>query len=129
MTQQERPKTAGDFLRTWHALNDVGNTAGLEKLESQFPELAETEPDMTLDILRDLAASDARGATEAAAIYARYLFQHRPTETTDLLVTLFQSGDPDIQENVLSSADVITSDPQRRNPVQTANLITAVKAR
>jgi hypothetical protein len=43
-----------------------------------------------------------------------------------LLVTLFQTGDPDIQENVLDTIDVITSDTQL-NPIEAAQLITQVK--
>lgn len=84
---------------------------------------------MTLDILRELAASDARGAKEAAAIYARTVFNFRPDETTELLGSLFQQGDPDIQGNVLDTIDTLTSDPQQLNPIQAADLITAVKAR
>lgn len=92
------------------------------------PELAQTVPGITLDILRELAASDAPGAREAAAIYARCLFLVRREETTNLLVTLFQTGDPDIQENVLDTIDAITSDIQL-NPVEATQLITAVNAR
>jgi hypothetical protein len=127
MTQPERPKTAREFLSVWYPLAETNNTRGLEQWESHFPELAETAPDMTLEILRELAESDTPGATEAAAIYARYLFPIRPTETTDLLVSLFQAGDDDIRENVLSTTDVITSDPHL-NPTHTAALRTAVGA-
>lgn len=127
MTQPERPRTAREFLNVWYPLAETNNTRGLEQWEAHFPELADTAPDMTLDILRELATSSANGAKEAAAIYARYAFRARPAETTNLLVSLFQDGDDDIQENVLSSADVITSDPQL-NPTQAAELRTAVGA-
>jgi hypothetical protein len=85
-----------------------------------FSELADTAPDMTLDILRELAASDANGAKEAAAIYARCLFQNRPHETTELLVSQFQNNGPAIQGNVLDTIDTLTSDPQMLNPIQAA---------
>jgi hypothetical protein len=127
MTEYERPTTAEEFLRVWYVLAEADNTPQLEQWERHFPELAETAPDVTLEILRELAESDAPGATEAAAIYARYLFPFRQAETTDLLVTLFQNGDDDIRENVLSTADVITSDPHL-NPTHTAALRTAVGA-
>ncbi|MGH3625066.1 MAG: hypothetical protein ACRDQ5_25315 [Sciscionella sp.] len=68
------------------------------------------------------------GAKEAAAIYARCVFHARPEEITELLVILFQAGDPDIQGNVLDTIDTLTSDPQQLNSIQAANLITAVKA-
>ena len=110
----------------WHVLAEADNTAQLEQWESQFPDLADAAPDMTLDILRELSTSSAPGAKEAAAIYARFVFHARQQETTDLLVTLFQSSDPDIQENVLDTIDVITSDT-RLTTTQAADLITTVK--
>lgn len=110
MTQHGRPQTAGDFLRVWYVLAEADNATQLERLESQFSELAETAPDMTLEILRELAKSTAPGAKEAAAIYARFTFHARQEETTNLLVTVFQDGDDDIKGNALSSIDVITSD-------------------
>jgi hypothetical protein len=82
---------------------------------------------VTLDILRQLADSDANGAKEAAAIYARCVFHARTEQTTELLISLFQNGDPDIQGNVLDTIDTLTSDPQQLNPIQAADLITAVR--
>lgn len=128
MTDYERPTTAEEFLRVWYVLAEANNTTQLEQWERQFPDLAKTTPDMTLAILRELATSNTPGAKQAAAIYARYVFLARRDETTDLLVTLFQTGDPDIQENVLDTIDAITSDTQL-NPIQAAQLITAVKTR
>lgn len=127
MTQHKRPKTAGEFLREWYALVEAGDTAKLEQWEHQFPELAETAPDMTLHILRELATSAAYGAKEAAAIYARYAFHTRQAEITELLITLYQGGDTDIQEHVLSSIDFITSD-KRLNPSDAVELITEIHA-
>lgn len=55
------------------------------------------------------------------------MFHARPEETTELLVSLFQHNGPDIQGNVLDTIDTLTSDPQTLNPIQAADLITAVK--
>lgn len=127
MTQHNQPQAAGDFLRVWYVLAEAHNTSQLEQWERQFPELAEAAPDMTLEILRELATSNAPGAKEAAAIYARFVFQARQEETTDLLVQMYEDGDPEIQSRLLDTIDVITSD-KRLEPAQTAGLITAVKA-
>ncbi|MGH3871298.1 MAG: hypothetical protein ACRDSR_07250 [Pseudonocardiaceae bacterium] len=123
----DKPTTAEAFLKIWYVLADADNTPQLEQWERHFPELADTAPDVTLDILRELASSDANGAKEAAAIYSRCVFAVRPGETTELLVTLFHTGDPDIQGNVLDTIDTLTTDPQTMNPIQAANLITAVR--
>lgn len=128
MTEYERPQTAEEFLGVWYVLAEADNTTQLEQWERHFPELADTAPDMMLEILRELATSNTNGAKEAAAIYAGCLFHARRDETTDLLVTLFRTGDPDIQGNVLDTIDTLTSDPQQLNPIEAANLITAVKA-
>jgi hypothetical protein len=128
MTQHDRPQTAGDFLRVWYVRAEADNTSQLEQWENQFPELAEASPDMTLEILRELATSNAPGAKEAAAIYARFTFHARQEETTDLLVKIYQSGDPEIQSRILDTIDVITTD-KRLKPTQAAHLITEIKAR
>lgn len=122
----DRPQTAEDFLRVWHALAETDHTTQLEQWESLFPALAKAAPDMTLEILRELSTSSAPGAKEAAAIYARFVFHARREETTDLLATLYEGGDHTIKENVLSSIDVITSD-KRLTPIQAAHLITEVQ--
>ncbi|MGQ0715731.1 MAG: hypothetical protein ACT4NP_00215 [Pseudonocardiales bacterium] len=122
----EKPTTAEEFLGVWYVLADADNTPQLEQWEKLFPELANTAPDVTLDILRQLAASEVNGAKEAAAIYTRCVFHARPKEATELLVSLFQNNGPDIQGNVLDTVDMLTTDPQTMNPVQAANLIAAV---
>lgn len=124
----DRPQTAAEFLRVWHVLAEADNTAQLEQWESQFPELADAAPDMTLEILRELSTSNAPGAKEAAAIYARFVFHARHKETTELLVTLFEHGGTDVKSRILDTIDVITSDT-RLTPTQAANLITTVKER
>jgi hypothetical protein len=124
----DRPQTAADFLRVWHVLAAADNTAQLERWERHFPELADTVPDVALEILRELSASDAPGAKEAAAIYTRFIFHARQKETTDLLVTLFKYGDTDVKSRILDTIDLLTSDT-RLTPTQAADLITTVKER
>ncbi len=124
----DRPQTAADFLRVWHVLAEADNTTQLEQWESHFPDLAAAAPDMTLEILRELSASNTPGAKEAAAIYARFVFHARQQETTDLLVTLFEHGDTEVKTRILDTIDVITSDTQL-TPTQAADLITTLKER
>lgn len=112
----------------WHILAEADNTTQLEQWESHFPALADTAPDTTLAILRELGTSDTRGAKEAAAIYTRFIFHTRQQEATDLLVTLFEHGDTDIKSRILDTIDAITTDTQL-NPTQAAHLITTVKDR
>lgn len=124
----DRPQTAAGFLQVWHVLAEADNTAQLEQWESQFPDLADAAPDITLEILHELSASNAPGAREAAAIYVRFVFHARQEESTDLLVTLYERGDADVKNRILDTIDVITSDT-RLTPTQAADLITAVKER
>lgn len=130
MVKYERPQTAAEFLHLWHPLAQARNTAGLEALERHLPEIAETNPAMALDILRDLATSDTYSAQEAAAIYARDLFHAKRPEVTDLLVTLFQTAhmqqDTYIQGKVLDTIHAITTDPKMATRAEGRKLLATV---
>jgi hypothetical protein len=127
MVEYEQPKSAAEFLSIWYPLAQAHNTTGLEALEKHLPAMAETDPAMALEILRDLAASDTYSAKEAAAIYARDVFEEpQRAETTELLPGLFQTDDTHIRGKVLDSIDALTSDPGKLNPAEAADLITAI---
>jgi hypothetical protein len=72
--------------------------------------LAEAEPDMTLEILRELSNGngDASGAKEVAVIYARFISRSGkkklPTSSANC-----RACDTDVKSRVLDTIDVITS--------------------
>lgn len=129
MTEHDRPQTAEEFLRVWYVLAEADNTVQLQQLEEQFPELAKSQPDVALEIVRNLGASNSPGAKEAATINARYVFHTHRKQITDLLVALFENGDPELKGRILDTIEFITSDKNRLSPTQAADLIAAMKSK
>lgn len=106
------PPIVSQYFAARRALIAASDADGRERLDGTLRDIALTDPDAALTIMRELSISDDFTAREAVAIYVRYLFPMRPEHVKELLIALLGDANPDIARQALSTIDELTGDPE-----------------